>query len=251
MIYGLWESAAGLQINEHRHAVLANNLANVNTAGFKRDLAVFMQRPVESAQTGSRDRDPLLDGLAGGTFAAPTFTDYSPGPLVTTGRDLDIALVGSGFLAVRDSQGQTRYTRNGQLSIDQLGRLRTSAGQLVLDEADAPITVDPDHPGKVSIDETGQVCQGRDVVGRLRLVDFDDPQQLRKVGGNLIDASSAQPKTAPVRVAAGAYEQSGADPVSTMMDMILVDRAYEMNANLLQMQARTLQRAVTDMMRIV
>jgi flagellar basal body rod protein FlgG len=120
----------------------------------------------------------------------------------------------------------------------------------VLDESGHPIVLDPENVERVGIRPTGEIYLGRTRVAALQVVGFADPQQLQKVGRNLFDAGSATPVRAEARVMQGVYETSGVDPVKTMVEMIAVGRAYEMNANLIQMQARILQRAVTDMPRL-
>src|SRR6185369_8802982 len=129
MVYGIYQSAAGLQINQHRQDVLANNLANIETVGFKPDLALARERMIASREGGN---DPslsnsTLNGMTGGTVAAPTFTSFIPGAVEPTGRPLDVALQGDGFFAVQDGDTK-RYTRDGRFMFDADGRLVTVGG---------------------------------------------------------------------------------------------------------------------------
>ena len=113
MNYGLYVSAAGALANSYRQDVVANNLANVDTVAFKRDMALFKGRRTESSQRGGqRYSNSLLEQLGGGLFALPTHTDFSPGSLKTTGNPYDFALAGSGFFQVKN-QDQIQYTRYG------------------------------------------------------------------------------------------------------------------------------------------
>ena len=131
MIYGFYLSAAGMQSQSHRLDVIANNMANVDTTGFKRDVAIFQARrpEAETAPRGLQFRNPILDRLGGGTFVAPSVTQFTEGQLETTSRDLDVYLKGPGFLAVRDVDGQTRYTRDGRLTVNDSGFLTLQDGR--------------------------------------------------------------------------------------------------------------------------
>ena len=122
--YGLWLSAAGMKVNEHRQTILANNMANANTTGFKHDLAVVRQRLIasEARGNGATATHSVLDGLSGGVQVEATFHSFVQGRIEKTGRPLDIALHGDGFLTVSDGEN-TRYTRDGQLTTNAVGEL--------------------------------------------------------------------------------------------------------------------------------
>src|SRR4051812_37307814 len=126
MLYGLYQSAAGIQSSSYRQDVIANNIANAETAGFKRDIALFDQRLTE-AQTrrgapGS-DTNSLLENLGGGLLAHPTLVDTRQGDLEPTGNPLDVAIEGKGFFLVKNTKGEKFLTRNGQFSTDRVGNL--------------------------------------------------------------------------------------------------------------------------------
>ena len=143
MIYGMYLSATGVITNSYRQDVIANNLANADTVGFKKDLATFRQRPTASAENplAGRHGSPLLDGIGGGTFADPTAVDTSPGDLESTGNPLDAAIIGNGYFAVQGKDGQPRLTRDGQFQLDRDGRLTlaNAQGSSVLDAEGHPI----------------------------------------------------------------------------------------------------------------
>src|SRR5580765_5965379 len=129
MVYGIYQSAAGLQINQHRQDVLANNLANIDTVGFKPDLALVRERMIASRE-GMSDpslSNPLLNGMSGGTLASPSYTSFIPGSIEPTGKPLDVALHGDGFFAVKDGDTK-RYTRDGRFMFDANGYLVTVGG---------------------------------------------------------------------------------------------------------------------------
>lgn len=253
MIYGLWLSTAGLQVNEYRQSVIANNIANADTVGFKRDLAVIRERDVESKvnRQGMQYANRLLDGLSGGSFARPTHTIFEPGSLKQTSRSLDLAIDGEGFFAIETEEG-TRYTRDGRFVRGEDGTLRTAAGgHGVLDVSGMPIRLDPNASvSSIRVGQDGRIFVGRQEAGQVAIQDFGDKTKLRKLGGNLVVNLGSDEKKATGRVKSGALEQSNVAPVEDMVDMIEATRAYQMNASLIQMQDAMLERAVNDVGRI-
>src|SRR6476620_8856831 len=172
MIYGLYLSAAGVMTNSYRQDVIANNIANAETVGFKKDLALFDQRLTEAQQRRLAASGPLsptsklLENLGGGLFAHPTSIDTGQGEFEPTGSPLDVAIEGDGFFAVQSpgagpggAGGETRLTRNGQFAVDSTGRLTLSnaKGEQVLDAEKQPIQLEPG--GGVRIDDQGTVTQ--------------------------------------------------------------------------------------------
>jgi len=249
MLYGIYQSAGGLLANQYRMEVLANNLANADTAGFKRDLTVMRERLPEAreASAGFGASDPRLAGMTGGSFVAPTVTLFEQGPIETTGRPLDVALVGDGFFRVQADGGE-RYTRDGQFVVDESGALVTAAGfHPVLDESGVPIVVPAEARDALRIGADGQIRSGELSLGQLGIVDFEDRAPLRKTGQNLYETLGPAPE--PVAQAAlrvGAVEKSSVDTVHAMVSMIEVSRAYEFNATLVSLADATLGRAVND-----
>jgi flagellar basal-body rod protein FlgF len=252
MDYGLWLSAAGMQVNEYRQDLIANNLANIETVGFKHDLAVISERRVESQANPAESRfaDPVLDGMTGGTWVRPTYHSFEQGVLVKTDQPLDVAIEGNGFFTVRDGD-QVRYTRDGRFAINPRGELVSAAdgGRLrILDEEGSPIRVDRSQ--SVTISPTGVVLQGSEPVAKLGVVDVDDPQKLRKVGGNLFVGVGETAKPSTSQVYPGFVERSTADPVGMLAQMIEAARAYEANARMVTLQDELTGRAVTQIGRI-
>ncbi len=251
MVYGIYQSAAGMQVNQYRQDVLANNLANIATPGFKPDITVVRERPLAS-QEGTGDASLSagnLRGFTGGSFVSPTYTSFAAGPVETTGNPLDVALSGDGFFAVLDGQ-TTRYTRDGRFSLDESGRLVTASGGLpVLNDGGGFITVPSQAAGRVRIDANGQVRAGRQTFGQVGVVRFADNDSLRKVGGNLLEAFDRAKPVEP-HLQTGAIEGSAVDPTQAMVSMIEVSRAYQMNATLAGLADSTLSRAVNDIARL-
>lgn len=249
MVYGLWQSAAGLQAQQYRQAVITNNLANASTPGFKSDRIAFQERL--SAARGGGTQGPghaTLDALTGGLFATPVYTDFSPSSINPSPNPLDVAIDGDGFLAVRGPDG-TRYTRDARLYRAEDGALiHAASGESVLDKAGNPIVLDSD--AAVEIDQRGRLSQGGSVVAQLELVDFRDREQLVKVGKNLFSGDGARRINAEGRIRQFATEASGVEPTSALVEMIAAARAYEMNASMLSMQNESLGRAVNEVGRI-
>ena len=257
MNYGLYLSAAGVLTNMHRQDVAANNLANVETVGFKRDLATFIQRDAESIE----DRlDPdvahaLLDRLGGGVHLGATRLDRSQGPLKTTDNPLDVAIEGRGFFVVNaqvNGESHPRLTRDGRLTMAPDGTLVMNNGRHpVLDMNDQPIVLDPAQ--SVEIDELGQVKQNDAVVGRLALLDVADGGALKHLGMGLYQASDAAMSNrtvAPGLVRQGALESSNIDPVREMLTMIEASRAITLSGNLMRYHDLTMDRAANVLGRV-
>jgi len=251
--YGLWLSAAGMKVNEHRQTLLANNMANAQTTGFKHDLAVVMQRRVESKENagGLPFAHPVLDGLPGGVNVRPAYHSEEQGPIEWTGKPLDVAIQGEGFFAVSDGE-VTRYTRNGEFAANSQGELvmANEAGRWrVLDEGGAPIRMD-EAGGELSVSDRGTVRQGNIVVGTIGLMTSEDPRALRKVGENLFEASTEGMKPASGRLITGSREGSTFDVMQGLASMIEASRAYQMNATLIQLQDQLTQQAVSTLGRV-
>jgi flagellar basal-body rod protein FlgF len=243
MIYGLYNSAAGMLTSEYRQAVLANNLANADTVGFKREIAVFAERaPAAVAGERSGPSDPGLAGLSGGMWLGRTHTDYSEGTLVQTGNPLDIAINGPGLLTVNTGK-QVLYTRDGRLLMNTAGRLvAASDGAEVLGQGGVPVQLNP-YGGPASIDDYGQVQQNGHPVGQLALVAFP-PAALQKVGEGRYAAPAELAQAAPTLVQAGYVENSGVQPLQELVSMIDASRAYQMNAQMISLQDQTASKAI-------
>ncbi len=224
---GIQSLVSGMQAQWLRQEVLANDLANLSTPGFKRD-------DIALAPTSA---DTVIQLPAGAHVAAigampiVEWTDHSQGLVHQTGRELDVALDGRGFLVVDTPNGE-RYTRAGVLSIGQNGTLVTAGGLRVLGDT-GPLML---GRGPVTIDGTGTIRQGDATVGTLRIVDFPDPQQLVKGGDGLFAAPvGLDPVPAQnVTVVSGALEDSNVSTMTTMVSMIGLLRSYEATQRALQ-----------------
>jgi len=247
VIYGLYQSAAGMLVNQYRLDVTANNLANVDTAGFKRDVASFSERLVESRVRLGAARHPVLDDMTGGVWSARTVTDWSTGSADVTGNPLDVMIAGKGFFTVSSPDG-IRYTRAGQFTIDSQNRLVTIGdGYPVLAEGGTEIRL-PEDATNIRITIDGKVVANDQVVGQLQVVEFDDPAATRKVGKGLVEAESkGRPVQPQLRV--GAVERSNVYAMTELASMIEASRAYQLNAQMITMQDGTLGRLISEVAR--
>lgn len=252
--YGLWLSAAGMKVNEHRQTLLANNMANANTTGFKSDMAVVMQRRVESRSSlsGMGFRHPVLDGLSGGLDVKQPYHDFEQGPIESTGRALDVAIDGEGFLAVSDGE-ETRYTRAGNFTTNAEGELVLVAGEgrwRVLDDGGNRITLD-DALGEPVVSQDGTFRQQNEIVATLGLVTPENKQMLRKKGENLFaPVGEVDMSPASGRFVAESLEGSNFEVMTGLAGMIEASRAYQLNATMLQMQDTMTGQAVTTVGRL-
>ena len=254
MIYGLYQSATGILTNSYRQDVIANNIANAETVGFKKDIALFQQRPTEArASNLPNQTNPLLEAIGGGFFASPTMVDTTQGDLEHTGRPLDVAIMGTGYFKI-DDHGQTRLTRDGRFTIDPDGRLVTNngTGQQVLDIKSKPIQLNPGIAGsQITIDENGLILQGKTAVGQLGLFAVADSTKLRKLGGNMLsvpDTTSLLPGQGRLR---GEFvERGNVEPTTELTQLMEAQRQLEANANMIRLQDATLARLVNDVGKI-
>jgi flagellar basal-body rod protein FlgF len=233
---------------ERQMGVVANNIANVNTTGYKSDTAIFE----EYLRSGARD-DDFSGGDSRLSFVVDraTIHDFGQGPVERTGNPLDLALDGNAFFVVQVN-GEERYTRNGAFQINNQGALVTNDGHAVIG-ANGPIAFQRgDQDISIARDGTITVREGNNtsvdsVRGKLRLVSFEQPQTLSKQGANLFVAPNgavANPAT-NFGVRQGSVEKSNVNGVSEMAKMIEVMRAYSGIANLIQ-QLNDVRKASID-----
>jgi flagellar basal-body rod protein FlgF len=234
----------------HELDIVANNIANIDTTGFKADNALFSQYLMPHASDGQftgKDRDVSFVTDRGG------WIDFSPGAIQRTGNPLDVAIDGNAYLAVQTPRG-VRYTRNGALQTNATGQLVTDEGYPVLGD-NGPITFQSgDH--NVIISPTGiiTVRNGSDPSdaprGTLRLVSFAQQSQLQKDGGSMFSAPAGVNPIAPpqgTRVVQGAIEKSNVNPVAEISRMIQITQSYTDIANVLQQQGDQRKDALTQL----
>ena len=254
MIYGLYLSATGVLTNSYRQDVISNNIANAETVGFKKDLALFQQRPTAAQEAGNLSAsNRLLESLGGGIFASPTRIDTSQGDLEPTSNSLDIGIQGNGYFKVSDGI-KTNLTRDGRFMLDYTGHLvmGNHVGQQVLDQKDRPIQFDLKLSGKpIAINEQGVITQQGKPVGTLGLYDVTDSSKLQKQGGNLMshpDVANLRPANGIMR--GGFIEHANVEPATELALLMDSQRQLEANANMIRYQDQTLARLVNDVGKI-
>lgn len=252
MIYGLYLSAAGVMTNAYRQDVISNNLANAETVGFKKNLAGFQQRRTEADERGDESStNALLENIGGGVFASPTHVDLSQGELESSSNNLDVALEGSGYFAVRDHD-TTRLTRDGQFMLNRDGQLilANGVGQPVLNDKGDSIKLEGASASNTVIGKSGEIIVNGQYAGRIGVYDAADPSKLRKLGGNLIsaDATSLQPSAAVVH--GNTLERANVEPATELVELMDTQRQLEANANMIKMQDSTLQHAANEVGKI-
>ena len=226
--------------------VVANNIANLNTTGFKADNVVFQEFLMPGAranQFAGRDRQlSFVQDRA-------TWLDLSQGPVEQTGNPLDVAVSGNAFLTVQTPRGE-RYTRNGALQINSQGQLVTSEGLAVIGQ-NGPIVFQPnDRDISIGVDGLISMREGQNTTdsqrGKLKLASFDQPQRLQKDGTSTYMAPAGLTPQVPTnaRVTQGAVEKSNVKSVMEMTRMVEVTRTYTQIASMLQSQSDTRKSAI-------
>ena len=252
MIYGLYLSAAGIISSSYRQDVLANNLANSETNGFKRNLALFKERPtaLQERNRAGDWSDPFLEHLGGGLLASDTQVDNRQGEIENTGNPLDMAIEGDGYFAVTVG-GKTRLTRNGSMTTNREGDLILANGHndRVLDADQKPIKLD--SSGKVEVAKDGTITQNGRPVARVGVFDVSNRAKLQQIGGTLLSydgANGLQASTGTVR--SEFLEHANVDPTNELTELMETQRQLEANANMIRYQDTTLQRLVNDVGKI-
>ncbi len=226
----LYVAMTGASQNAQAQQAHANNLANISTTGFRRD---FEQ---------ARSMQVFGDSFPSRVYAMSERpgTDFTSGTLQETGRDLDVAVEGEGWLAVQAADGSEAYVRTGSLNVDVLGVLRTADGLPVMGNA-GPIAIPPEekieigHDGTISIRALGEDPNVVVSVDRLKLVN-PDPAQLEKGTDGLIRMKSGQPveADAAVRVTSGFLESSNVNAVAEMTSMLALSRQFELHVKMMR-----------------
>ena len=250
MPYGLYISAEGAQAQTRRMETLANNIANVETAGFKRDLAVFQARLSEATIQGQDfPGSRSINDLSGGVMVQQTKTDFSPGVPRRTNIPTDMAINGDGFFVVQKGD-QKLLTRAGNFQITGNGTLATQEGYSVLSDGGSPVTIDP-TAGEWRLNTNGSIDQNG-ASTQLAIVKPKSMGDLVKAGDNHF-VSLTPPDALPNEersVSAGTLETSGVKPTLEMMDLIEASRAFEANANMIRSQDQMIGGLVNRMLKV-
>ena len=259
MIKGLYTAYTGMINEQHRMDVLTNNLANADTNGFKKEGATsqsfdsMLAYKLRDISEGDRRMAKRIGMNNPGVKIGECYTDFSEGPMKVTGNPFDLALTDRGFFAVEftNKAGETsvKYTRDGNFTLTQDGRLVTQDGDPVLDESGQPIEIDPLQ--KAEINTSGQIVQDGRVVATIQVADFEDYNYLERYGENYFQPiEGATEAEAPAQIYSGYLETANISVVTEMVNMINVSRAYESNQKVITTFDGTLDIAANQLGRI-
>ena len=256
MIRSLWISKTGLDAQQTQMDVIANNLANVSTNGFKRSRAVFedlLYQTMRQPGAQSSQQTQLPSGLQVGTGVRPVAAEriHTQGNLQQTGNRLDIAIEGAGFFQVLMPDGTTAYTRDGSFQTDNQGQVVTASGFVVQPAITIPanaITVTIARDGVVTVTQPGTTAPVQ--IGSIQLATFINPAGLQSQGENLYveTASSGTPGTnvpgsnGSGSLLQGYVETSNVNVVEELVNMIQTQRSYEINSKAITVSDQMLQK---------
>lgn len=260
MVKGLYTAYTGMVNEQKRLDVLANNLANADTNGYKKEGTTSQtfadELAIKIKDTSYYGMPQKLGTMSMGVHIGETYTDYSQGNFRVTDNSTDFALKGDGFFAIAytDKAGNSsvKYTRDGAFTINTQGYLVTKDGDFVLNMADARngnvngrIQVDPN--AEIVVDELGNIFQNNQQVANIGFVDFEDYDYLAKYGENLYDlVDGGVVVESDAQVSQGLIESSNVNVVSEMVDMIAISRAYQAGQKVINAVDETLDKAVNQ-----
>lgn len=252
MVRGLYTAAMGMNVQAKRLEVVSNDLANADTSGYKKDIAIVSDFK-EQYLTRLRDKQNFnpnngrIGQITYGAKIQEIYTNFDQGPMVSTSLETDMALDGEGFFSVQTPTG-VAYTRDGNFSVNQFGQLVTKEGYSVLGE-EGPIELGEDYftlGVTLSVRQGGEVYVDEDYIDTLAVVNFEDLTQMDKLDDNYYTTDNeAIPFTGTVIQTY--LEAPNVSVVDSMVNMITVARMYEMNQKMVQTQDELLGRAVNDL----
>lgn len=251
MIRGLYTSGLGMKTQMKKLDVVSNNLANVDTAGFKKDQTVVSSFPemlmtrIQDTKNNVKVPTPI-GNVTLGSQIDEIYTNFAQGAFKRTDETFHVALQGDGFFTIDTPNGE-RFSRDGSFVIGANGQLTTQEGNHVMGETGV-ITLGDDflsQQREVFIDERGRITIDGDYLDTLRIVNFEDQSQLSKMGDNLYEANG---QTIPFegQVLQGFIESSNMNPVNAMVDLITVSRTYEANQKMIHVHDTLMGKAVNE-----
>lgn len=257
MNLSLYSAASGMEAQQYNLNTISNNIANVNTTGFKRSKAEFQDLLYQNLKPAGGDAGggntvPTSVEVGNGSHIVSTSKIFTQGPLSETGEELDLAIQGDGFFEVQLSDGSRAYTRDGTLKIDGTGQVTTSSGYTVMN-----FPAIPKNSKSIYISATGEVTADdgttQNAVGTIQLIRFVNPGGLESLGGNLFSETNASgvPETGNVgqngfgSLRQGYLEMSNVNVVQEMVNMIVAQRAYEINSKSIQTSDDMLRQVAT------
>lgn len=257
MIRGLYTSAWSMLANDKKMDVITNNLANVNTTGYKKDTVVFESFPdLLTKRINDTKNSSNIGSMELSSDVGEVFTYFTQGQFNQTNSTMDLAIDDANggeaatpaffTIGVPDSSNNGNlkeyYTKDGSFTLNSNNQLVTKDGNYVLGQ-DGPITLEP---GEFSVDDRGNIVQNGTLVNTLRMTQFSDATKLRKYGENMVENTGSETPDFTGSVLQGFTEGSNVNVINEMVDMITVMRAYEANQKVLQSQDSLLDKAVNE-----
>ncbi len=251
---GLYTAAVGMTTQMKKMDVVSNNIANVNTTGYKKDEVVTRSFDEEMLLRLNDDSDLYYENKNVGTMNMGVtidnvYTNFTTGSLQFTGTSLDFALNGDGFFTIEayDSEGNSveRFTRDGRFKISEDSKLVNSDGFYVLDVNGQPIDIG--EASTITVNDRGQVLSNNEILGQLDITSFEDNEFLKKEGENLFSAREGSTKVNSNAIIMQGYtESSNVNTVKEMVEMITLSRAYEANQKIITSYDTIMSKAATE-----
>lgn len=254
MVKGLYTAYTGLVNQQNRLDTITNNLANASTTAYKRegatarsfdDYYTYKIKDLSEANISKR-----IGTMSLGVKIGENYTDYSQGSFKVTDNTYDLALEGNGFFAIsftnKAGKESTKYTRDGEFTVDSEGSLRTKDGDYVLSSAGGTINI-PTDGSDIKINTSGDIYADGEYVDTIQITDFEDYDYLKKYGENLYDTvDGAVEKEGDYSVRQGYLETSNINVVNEMVEMISITRAFESNQKAVQTMDTMIEKAVNE-----
>jgi len=253
----IYAAASGAMVQKMRLEILSNNLANIETVGFKEDRAFFSSY-IQGVTNGNETLSNLVNGSEETETSSPyilsntqvkfegTKTDFSQGPIRETGNKLDFALEGKGFFCIETSQGIQQYTRKGNFRLNEERELVTQDGSAVLGEQGGHIEI---NGNDITVDEEGNLTVDGITVDAIKVVDFIQPYPLIKKGDSsfiIVDPAAIETEADEVKIRQGAVELSNVDPIKVMTEMIEVHRAFESYQKIMRTMDEVISQSINE-----
>jgi len=245
MNVSLYQAAAAMNATSRWQELISQNLASSSAPGSRKQDISF-----SSVQAGLPSREL---GMNGERFAIPAFrsyTDFSEGEMRPTGVSTDFAIDGPAFFQVQLPNGQTGFTRDGAFQLNAAGQLVTQQGYPVESDAGSAVQLDPTSSGTITVSSTGEISQGGEARGRIRLAEFSDPQKLTSISGGYFISTDPKVKPADAKasqIRQGYIEGGNGSPTTEMASLITAMRLFESNQKVLQAQDDRMGRVISDL----
>jgi flagellar basal-body rod protein FlgG len=251
MIRGLYTAASGMLTKQAQQEALSNNIANLNTAGYKKDKIImksFDEMIIENIDgtSKSNSKRSIVGSMEFGVGIDDSKIDFTPGTIEETGRNLDFAIDGDGFFTLEDADGNEKYSRDGRFQIDKEGYIVNSQGYRVLGEIDGIKTPIQINNSDINLNPDGTFVNGEDNI-KFSITRFADTSTLAKESANCyISKDQSGEMDTESNIRQKALERSNVDMVESITEMISIARSYESNQKVIQSIDETLGKSVNE-----